>query len=47
MAEKRTGPALGVRLIEVSVKRELTVPQSLVILSCCFAEDGKEMYKDL
>ena len=25
----------------------LQTTQNLVILRCCFAEDGKEMYKDL
>ena len=33
MTEKRPGPAPGVRLIEVSVKRELTVNQTFVTCS--------------
>ena len=36
MTEKRPGPAPGVRLIEVSVKRELTV-------SSCFLESDTSL----
>ena len=35
---------------EINCRRSLRVPQTrknLIISRCCFAADGKEMYKDL
>ena len=47
MTEKRLGPAPGVRLIEVSVKRELTVLSfsNHLLFNCCDVENTAEKKK--